>query len=117
MPKPGFRSFIKDTKVDSAGFHRGTAIKQATKMISMEVEQARLYRLEAVARDSHVFLSESTFTHQALRCCDEYCSQFLRANPVAVGILADAQFMEGFHIYLGLSSPCVANFVGQLIGA
>jgi hypothetical protein len=51
-PKPGFRSFIKDTKVDSAGFHRGTAIKQATKMIFMEGEEARLYRLEAVARDS-----------------------------------------------------------------
>jgi hypothetical protein len=106
---------IQVPKVKSAGFDRGAAIKQKTKAIATEVEQARLYRLKAVARDSHVFPSESTFTHQALRCCDEYSSQFLRANPDAVGILTDAQFTEGFHTYLGLPSPCTANFVGQHI--
>jgi hypothetical protein len=116
-PKPGFKSLIKDTKVESAGFHRGAAIKQTTNAIATEVEQARLYRLKAVARDNHVFPSESTFTHQALRCCDEYSSQFLRANPDAVGILTDAQFTEGFHTYLGLPSPCTANFVGQHIAS
>jgi hypothetical protein len=116
-PKPGFKPLIKDTKVESAGFHRGAAIKQTTKAIATEVEQARLYRLKAVARDSHVFPSESTFIHQALRCCDEYSSQFLRANPDAVGILRDAQFTEGFHTYLGLPSPCTANFVGQNIAS